>query len=301
VVPEATETVRLEVRGRRLFAAVNGPFGGRLVTLWLSHSPDGIQEWHFHRPALRTAIEAPDAPLLDAWLCPEGRHFLGLTAAGPVAAELPPWPLEPARRRTTNGAEDAPRTAASLPEPVTARPLAGPADGPAAVPAFGRTDAAGVWLCRGSALQRLAPDGEVIAGPSPAAEFGEGAWGFTALPGGRLLAARADGTLLELNPAAGTATPRGAAPLAPVRCLAGLPDGRAYGFAGTGVGRWFVLEPGAESPRDLGAVAAVVGWKRYGLEFADAAAGCQGEICLAEADRGGHLWLYLPPLAPAPA
>jgi hypothetical protein len=48
---------------------------------------------------------------------------------------------------------------------------------------------------------------------------------------------------------------------------------------------------------DLGAVAGVLGAKRYAYTLCHAVVGPDGEIYFAEDDRGGHLWVYFPPVA----
>ena len=83
--------------------------------------------------------------------------------------------------------------------------------------------------------------------------------------------------------------------LAPVSALAGLPDGRVYGFAGNEIAHWFRLDPGAAEARDLGVAVSVLSARRYGFEFSAILPGPGGELYCAENDRGGHLWLYLPP------
>lgn len=85
------------------------------------------------------------------------------------------------------------------------------------------------------------------------------------------------------------------APLAPVKCLAALPDGRLYGFCGDGIGRLFGWDGKAAETQDLGAVAAVQGARRYAYDFSCALVGDDGEIHFGEYDRDGHVWTYFPP------
>jgi hypothetical protein len=112
--------------------------------------------------------------------------------------------------------------------------------------------------------------------------------------GDSLLAA--DGVLYDLDPSTNTATPLAQAPLPDVQCLAGLPDGRAYGVCGHGIGHVFRVDREPAQCVALGAAATAVGHHRYGFEFAGAATSAEGAIFLGEHDRGGHLWAYYPSL-----
>jgi hypothetical protein len=92
---------------------------------------------------------------------------------------------------------------------------------------------------------------------------------------------------------------RGCIPLLPVHSLCRLPDGRIYASAGPEIAHWYVLEEGCQWARDLGVPVSTLTTRRYGLQFSHMLAGRDGEIFIAEDDRGGHLWIYFPPLLPA--
>lgn len=115
------------------------------------------------------------------------------------------------------------------------------------------------------------------------------AWGETFL-------AAADGVLYDLAPRPNRCEPLARAPLPEVQCLAGLPDGRAYGVCGHGIGHVFRVDRSPARCVALGAAATAVGHHRYGFEFGPAAATAEGVIFLGEHDRGGYLWAYYPPL-----
>ena len=104
------------------------------------------------------------------------------------------------------------------------------------------------------------------------------------------------GALHDVDPGAGTAAAFARPPLPDVQCLAGLPDGRAYGVCGHGIGHVFRADRAPAGCVALGAAATAVNHQRYGFEFAAAAASPEGVLFLAEHDRGGHLWAYYPPL-----
>jgi hypothetical protein len=88
--------------------------------------------------------------------------------------------------------------------------------------------------------------------------------------------------------------------LAPVAAAAALADGRILACCGAGIAHWDCFEPATGRWRDLGAIVATLPQPRYGLQFAAILPGAQGEMWLAEVDRGGCLWLYHP-CWPAPA
>jgi len=114
---------------------------------------------------------------------------------------------------------------------------------------------------------------------------------------GRMLWATPSGHIHGWSPSLKSLDHLGHIGLAPVSALAGLPDGRIYGFAGLEIAHWFRLDPGAAEARDLGVAVSVLSARRYGFEFSAILPGPGGELYCAENDRGGHLWLYLPPPA----
>ncbi len=87
----------------------------------------------------------------------------------------------------------------------------------------------------------------------------------------------------------------GSIPLLPVHSLCRLPDGRIYASAGPEIAHWYVLEDGCQWARDLGVPVSTLTTRRYGFQFSHMLAGQDGEIYIAEDDRGGHLWIYFPP------
>ncbi len=152
------------------------------------------------------------------------------------------------------------------------------------------------WLDEFGTLVGLLPDGSLR--PTPVTlplESGRAAlcaWGNTLL-------AAADGVLFDLDPARNEGELIGCTPLPEVQCLAGLPDGRAYGVCGRGIGHVFRVDREPARCVALGAAATAVGAHRYGFAFSSAATTAEGVIFLGEHDRGGHLWAYFPPIAAA--
>lgn len=86
----------------------------------------------------------------------------------------------------------------------------------------------------------------------------------------------------------------GMAPYAPIHFMIRAADGRCFGFCGDGIGHWFEWIEKTGSVRSLGPIASFLVHPRYGFQFADAAAGNDGALYLAENDRGGHLWIHYP-------
>ena len=181
------------------------------------------------------------------------------------------------------------------------------------------------WLARGEAAprdaRRIAPAAGALWWASPSRRFvrfdpasGRAEMTALALPAstdvvgpfsdgaGGFLVAGADGTVLRARPGDAAFAPAGRLALTPLRCLACLPDGRAYGMCGDGIGQFFRMDLASGACAQLGAVATALAAKRYAFDFSAAVAGPDGKICFGEYDRGGHLWVYFPPLgAPAGA
>ncbi len=111
-----------------------------------------------------------------------------------------------------------------------------------------------------------------------------------------LIAGDSKGMLVTVNLDACTVCEHDGAPLAPVHCLAALPDGRIYGFCGEGIGRLFRTCARNCKTVDLGAVASVHGARRYAHRLSSAVVDCNGHILFGEKDRGGHMWIYCPPV-----
>jgi len=114
---------------------------------------------------------------------------------------------------------------------------------------------------------------------------------------GDALLAASGGVLYDLDPARNHCEAIGQTPLPDVQCLDGLPDGRAYGVCGHGIGHVFRVDREPARCVALGAAATAVGHHRYGFEFSQAVATVEGTIFLGEHDRGGYLWAYYPPIA----
>lgn len=111
-----------------------------------------------------------------------------------------------------------------------------------------------------------------------------------------LIVGDGQGMIVTANLDARTVCEHDPAPLAPVHCLAALPDGRIYGFCGDEIGRLFRTCALSCETTDLDVVATVYGARRYAYCMACALTNPDGHIVFGEYDRGGHLWIYCPPL-----
>lgn len=120
---------------------------------------------------------------------------------------------------------------------------------------------------------------------------------LTAAPAGRLIAAQTDGGVLAIAPEQKLVEHVATAPLPQIQCLAPLPDGRIYGFCGSGIGHFFRIDLHTQTCTALGAVATALGTHRYAFAFGCATVTADGIVLFGEDDRGGHLWTFFPPLA----
>jgi len=281
----ATETRAVAARGGRVFAAVNGPDGGRLVTQWLPWAVDGIQEWSTWRPPLSALAALPDERILDLYVAPDAKLACCLTSRRVVRVRMDDVVTEMTRDNlsVTFGARDV--------EDIADAAVRGPA-----VSRFAVAPDALYAPLEGRMLSRIDPDARAADVTGVELPFERG-WGWAHMRDGRHLAAAEDGRLVAFDPAHARAAPAGRAPLGPVTCMAAGADGTVYGLCAEGIGRMFAYDPGRREATDLGAVAGVLGTKRYAYTFADAVTGRDGEIYFAENDRGGHLWVYFPPVA----
>ncbi len=262
---ESTETAGVACLKTQAVAAVNGPYGARLLTRHHGQiSYDCIQEWGVDMKPLARAAELPgeriSAMETDA---PAQGVVLALNSA--VAA----W--DPA-----GGLRRGPGTdLAALSR-----------DGAGGILGIGR-DGELVRIERTTRGIRVRKAGRA-KGDFHTAVFS------APFPGKPLCLADARGSLFLL----GSRGPRGIgrAPLAPVTCMAVTRDGRLFGFCGKEIAHMFEYGPASGKVRDLGVALSVLNRRRYGYEFSCALANRDGHIFFGENDRGGHLWIYFPEL-----
>jgi len=249
-----------------------GPYSA-LVLAWLN---PGWQLWRWQAPAPADSVQEPGyghaAPVLLASGLDREVRALALVGDRPVV-----W-ID--RCVTAVQADGCLLELADLSAPPACSPV--------------RLGDAYWWLSEDGALAGLGLDGSPrfsdLAVPLPGKSAALCAWGDTLL-------AAANGVLYDIDPAAGSAAAFAHTPLPDVQCLAGLPDGRAYGVCGHGIGHVFRVDREPARCVALGAAATAVGHHRYGFEFSAATASAEGVIFLGEHDRGGHLWAYYPPLS----
>lgn len=280
-LPEASELTavawqRREDFGTRLLVSGNSTAGGSVWGGRMNLFSDGIQEWGFGRPAFKCLREFPSERIYD--MAVQDRHLICL-------ADQSVHLLDAETGSSLDGKAFRPACFAKGARflPCGDRRLLVDADG-----------RIHEIRCEDDSL--LIADTELTLPPDltlaslVASHRGEH----------ELIAGDGNGVLVTVNLDAHTVCEHDPAPLAPVHCLAALPDGRIYGFCGDGIGRMFRTCAIDCATVDLGAVASVHGARRYAHCLTSALVDRNGHILFGENDRGGHLWVYCPPLmAPA--
>lgn len=274
VIPNATSLPCLlpaadEGHGDPLMVGANTPQGFALYRFAAGLPQDTIQEPGFVQPDFEEAAREPDHVLVDA-NAGAGNEAWCLTDGGML--RLNP---ETGERHWLDGG--APGRASRLVE-LSGGKLA--------------------WLDAKGTVHAV----HVASGDHESTDLGlpaPGAGSAFCAFGESLVCADGEGLLRLIDLDGGTVREIGRTCLPHVQCLAALPDGRVYGACGTGIGHFFRAHLGNGNIADLGAIVSVVVAKRYGFEFSCAVIGRDGEVCLGENDRGGHLWVYLPPVATA--
>jgi len=152
------------------------------------------------------------------------------------------------------------------------------------------------WLAGSQQWATLEADGRIDLTPlDQALPDGDVAMAMPARAGEVAVVMR-EGEVWTIEPAAGRSRRVATIDLSPVQCAAALPDGRVYAMCGAEVAQFCCVDLATGEVAMLGAVASAMVSPRYGFNFADAAVSDEGVIAFAERDRGGHLWLYYPPL-----
>ena len=256
----AHECVAVLAGAEKLYAAVNSKQGGFFVEHdYLALPPDCMQEWWFRRTPFKK-LAVTSSPIRAAVISPHGIFAAddeGLFHIdNDLALKRIAGPTPPVRLVTN-------------------------ADG--TVYALGTGH---LWVADNKGGRRLAS--------LPHGSWGAGTACITSSPDARrLFLADSEGRLFGYHLPGKRFLRLGRAPLSPVHCLAVTPDGRLYGSCGAEIQHIFCR---AGRVRDLGIAASVIGRRRYGYEFAAALAAPDGRLYFAEHDRGGHLWVYFPPL-----
>ena len=271
-VADATECVAVCCGTKRFIAFLNGPDGGQAVARGLQGLPfDLSQEWGFARPPLeRLGPVVQGERVVHALADASRARAVGITEGHLFAAAIDEGALE---------------ILAEL--PGRGRVARGPAN------SF-------VGLDDGGTLWRWAADSRTLE--RRAIRLPDGSWDAARLrwasdpASGRLYVADDEGRLFAFD-GEGFA-PLGRTRFAPVGAMAATLDGRVFGACGDGIARLFCLHPGRPEVADLGCAVSVIERRRYGYQFADAAAGRDGQLYLAEDDDLGHLWIYFPKIMP---
>ena len=274
-LPEgATNTAAVCCAGSRVFAFVNGPRGGRVVSVPQTDlfGEDFIQEWGYTRPEI-----------IDHGECVAGEpvvHAVTDEARKTVFAVTP-------RHIVTIDA--------SVRDEQLKVEYVGEVSGSGQIAVgshgnvFGRDDGDALW--RFDPVKRTIKR-RVVAIPEG---FGGVPLTWTRDPAtGALYTAGSNGRIHAFTESKGFSRALAQVPLAPVGPMAMTFDGRIFGFCGNEMSKMFCFDPATGDVANLGVAASVLERRRYGYTFGAAVTGRDGEIVFGENDNGGHLWLYFP-------
>jgi hypothetical protein len=270
----ATHTAAVCCAGSRLFAFVNGPRGGRVVSVPQTDlfGEDFIQEWGFTRPEIIDHGECvAGEPVVHAITDEARKTVIAVTSHHIVIVDA--------------SVEDAKLKVEYIGEaPGLGRITLGTRGG-----VFGRDDGDTLWrfdLAKRTIQRRavVLPEG-----------FGGVPLSWASDPAsGLLYTSDAKGRIHSFGERKGFSGVLAEAPLAPVGPMAVTFDGRLFGFCGNEMSKMFCFDPATGKVANLGVAASVLERRRYGYTFGDAVIGRDGEIVFGENDNGGHLWLYFP-------
>jgi hypothetical protein len=265
-VSGCTSTATICCGAGRAIAFVNGPQGGRAVSLpYIRLAEDWIQEWGLRPPVLQELGECvPGEPVVHAIAVPSRNTIVGVTTKHLFTMDVETGLIKVVGEAPGRGH------------------LAMGRDG-----VFGQDDGTQLWRFDVSSgrIHRAAvrlPDGDWTAPLRWARDRNSGLL-FTADAAGQLFSFD-ENRFRSL----------GRAHLAPVGPIAVTPDGRLFGFCGSEIANLFCCDSASGTVTNLGVAASVLEQRRYGYQFGDAVTGRDGEIVFGEDDNGGHLWLYFP-------
>jgi hypothetical protein len=265
-VSGCTSTAAICCGAGRAIAFVNGPQGGRAVSLpYIRLAEDWIQEWGLRPPVLQELGECvPGEPVVHAIAVPSRNTIVGVTTKHLFTMDVETGLIKVVGEAPGRGH------------------LAMGRDG-----VFGQDDGTQLWRFDVSSgrIHRAAvrlPDGDWTAPLRWARDRNSGLL-FTADAAGQLFSFD-ENRFRSL----------GRAHLAPVGPIAVTPDGRLFGFCGSEIANLFCCDSASGTVTNLGVAASVLEQRRYGYQFGDAVTGRDGEIVFGEDDNGGHLWLYFP-------
>lgn len=268
-VPGANRAVAVFDLGECVVGCFHGPGGSRVVRAGVYGRPiTGLQEWSFRKSDMADLAMFENDCIASAVMDGDGLHVVCALTDRVVQVSV-----ADGRVTTVRGAA--------------------PAPGCGLVRA---NDGAVCILTRDGSLGRMQTQGGELALGSAADAGLQSGRLLGALEDGGLLGCLADGAVVRIDPASGESVRLAEVPVPPVQCAACCGSGRVYLFYGDGISRFGRLNSGGGGFEDLGVAASALNVKRYGYAFACAATGHGGEMYFGENDRGGHLWMYLPPL-----
>jgi len=273
LIDGATDCVGVACGDNCLVAAVNGPDGSRIVSRQVETVPDFdlLQEWSFiRRPYRELEWELADERILDLVGIPGSAQAIGISEHHVFCVDIDRGRCE------VIGAVDA-----------IAHVMAG-------------SDGTVYGLDAGESLWSFHPTTQQLT--SWAVALPPGVWSqatlvWTCDPGtGAFYLADPIGNLYLFLPGSPVRSLGMKVPMAPVRCMAVVPDGRIYGFCGDQIEHLFVVDPTAKTVSNLGVAVSVIERRRYGYRFSAALTNLDGHVFFGENDNLGHLWIYFPTL-----
>jgi len=277
----ANQTAATCCAGTRLYAFVNGPKGGRALSVPQTDlfGEDFIQEWGFTRPEILDHGECVQGePVVHAVTDKDRKTVIAVTSKHIVTIDAS---LDDARIKVQYAGE---------------APGLGPIVLGSRGGVFGRDDGDSLWrfdIAKGRIQRRavVLPEG-----------FGGVPMSWATDPvSGQVYTASADGRIYAFNEGKGFSSALAQAPLPHVGPMAVTFDGRVFGFCGDEMSKLFCFDPSTNKVANLGVAASVIERRRYGYTFSTAITGRDGEIVFGENDNNGHLWLYFPRIRPAAA
>ena len=283
VVPGATRVAGLSADEEHVWAVGSGPNGSALWRWPRMHREFLMQEWTVPRFEPEKVADLFDESVADAVAVRGGQGFVGVTDPGGRLF-----------RMALDGSE---------PKPLGQLDEEGRFSRRIGLDPCGR-----IWASRGRGeLCCWHPaNGEIVeVGRIPAAA-GRGqhtqasAWAIDPRSGAVYGGTTPDGFIFRIEDGRPPVVVALGKPtrLDDVNCLAVGHDGRLFGAAGLAedIGHVFSHDPETGGSRDLGIPVSALAARQYGYHFACMLTGRDGEVYLGQHERGGHLWIYFPPM-----
>jgi len=265
-----TDAIALGADSQNLYGCFNGNgsaliAGINLMTGYSIGTSNGIQEWSFLRQSVNVFCELPGETIVDSVYSDVSGEFIILTDKRLLVCALPTGEIKElhTNKRFTH--------------------------------IFSDNNGMHLLLSDDNLIYRLTSEQELIASikrvPSET-EIDQ----ICLINNKLALIATVHGALYRLNLTTLAVTPFSSVPIAPIKTMAPVAGKYCYLFYGEGIGRFGRINLADGGFRDLGCVVSALSVKRYCYNLSCSLVGPDGEIYFGENDRGGHLWIYYPPI-----